>query len=70
MLTMEPVAAVAAAIALPCAVIVLLPTAVVSVLRRRWRRAVWATLAAVLCLVGTIVAATLIARVGGLAVHA
>jgi glucan phosphoethanolaminetransferase (alkaline phosphatase superfamily) len=68
MLTMEPVAAVAAAIVLPCAVIVLLPAAVVSVVRRRWRRAVRVTLAAVLCLVGTFVAATVIAHVSGLAV--
>lgn len=68
MLTMEPVAAVAAAIALPCAVIVLLPAAVVAVVRRRWRRAMWVTLAAVLCLVGTFVSATVISHVGGLAV--
>lgn len=69
MLTMEPVVAVVAAIVLPCAVIVLLPAAVVSVVRRRWRRAVWVTLVAVLCLVGTFVAATVVAQVGGLAVH-
>jgi hypothetical protein len=67
MLTMEHLVAVAAAIALPCAAILLLPAAVVSVVRRRLRRAAWLTLAAALCLVGTFAAATVIAHVGGLA---
>lgn len=66
MLTFEPIVAMIATIVLPCAAIIFGMVALVTVVRRRFRRAMFLVVISSVCVVGTFVAATIVAHGDGL----
>ncbi len=66
MLTFEPSVAIIATTVLPCAAIVLGAIALITVVRRRFRRATFLAVISSVCMLGTFVAATIVAHADGL----
>ncbi|MFE7845310.1 hypothetical protein ACFUTX_08975 [Microbacterium sp. NPDC057407] len=66
MLTFEPTMAMIATIVLPCAAIIFGVVAVITLVRRGFRRATFLTVISSVCAVGTFVAATIVAHADGL----
>lgn len=66
MLTFEPTVALIATIVLPCAAIFLVAAALIAAVRRRTRRATFLALISSVCVLGTLVAATIVAHGDGL----
>lgn len=66
MMTFEPTVAMIAAIMLPCAAIIFGAFALITVVRRGFRRATFLAVISSVCVVGTFVAATIVAHADGL----
>ncbi|WP_169583227.1 MULTISPECIES: hypothetical protein [Microbacterium] len=66
MLTFEPTVAMIATIVLPCAAIMVGAATLIAAVRRRGRRATTLALIFSVCVLGTLVAATIVAHVDGL----
>ncbi|MGN8552095.1 UNVERIFIED_CONTAM: hypothetical protein OHV15_05885 [Microbacterium sp. SLM126] len=66
MLTFEPTVTLIATIVLPCAAIFLVAAALIGAVRRRTRRAAVLALITSICVLGTFVAATIVAHTDGL----
>lgn len=65
MLAFEPSVATIATVALPCAAIILGAAALIAGVRRRFRRAAFLAVISSACVLGTLVAATIVAQADG-----